>query len=71
MNGGGYSMNIKAKNIKKLLEPAGIKLNGKNPWDPQMKDERIYERIRRGRTLALGESYVEGWWDCEDLEELF
>ena len=64
-------MKIQENIIKKLLEPAGIEINGKNPWDPQVKDRRIYNRLRRGRSLALGEAYVEGWWDCEALEEFF
>ena len=64
-------MGIKENIVKKLLDPAGIEINGKNPWDPQVKNERIYKRLKRGRSLALGESYVEGWWDCEALEEFF
>lgn len=33
----------------------------------------FFERLRRGGSLALGESYVEGWWDVEDstLVDLF
>ena len=53
----------------KLLSEAGITINGSNPWDPQIKDRRLYDRIFSGGTLALGESYMEGWWDIEDLSD--
>ena len=64
-------MSIKNQLIKPLLEPIGIEINGKNSWDPQVKDERLYKRLRKGQSLALGESYMEGWWECEALEEFF
>ncbi len=37
----------------------------------KVHDERVYQRILRDRNLGMGESYVEGWWDCEHLDELF
>jgi len=55
----------------KILAPAGITINGDNPWDPQVHDTRIYSRLRRGRSLALGEAYMDNWWDCSALEEFF
>lgn len=55
----------------KILTPAGIEINGPNPWDPQVHDIRIYSRLRKGRSLALGEAYMDNWWDCSALEEFF
>ncbi|MCH7850412.1 MAG: cyclopropane fatty acyl phospholipid synthase [Nanoarchaeota archaeon] len=57
--------------IEKLLFLAGIKINGKNPWDVQVHNEDVYRRILFGGSLALGESYMDGWWDCERLDEFF
>lgn len=54
-----------------LLAPAGITINGSNPWDMQVHDERLYGRVLRGGSLALGEAYMDGWWDCEQLDEFF
>ncbi len=61
---------MKAKEIlKTLLFEAGITINGKNPWDFQVHDERLYQRILNNSALGLGESYMDGWWDCEALDE--
>lgn len=59
--------------IQALLDASetGIVLNGPNPWDPQIHDERYYRRILAGGSLALGETYMDGWWDCDDLEGLY
>src|SRR3989344_4107417 len=54
-----------------LLESVGIKINGNNPWDIKIHNENFYKRILAGGSLALGESYMEGWWDCEKIDEFF
>src|SRR5690606_4450035 len=41
------------------------------PWDIRVHDRRWYARIFRERELGLGESYMEGWWDCARLDEMF
>ncbi len=62
----------KLKNIiQEILYPAGIALDGENPWDIRVKDERFYRRVVRDGSLGLGESYMEGWWECERLDEFF
>ena len=53
----------------RMLAVAGIEINGPNPWDIQVNDPRLYRRIFRHGSLALGESYMDGWWDCEQLDE--
>lgn len=58
------------RTIGELAEQAGILINGPNPWDIQVKDERVYSRVLREKSLGLGESYMDGWWDCERLDEL-
>jgi len=57
--------------INKLIEPSGVKINGSNPWDIQVHDERFYARVLKDNELGLGESYMDGWWDCEELDEMF
>jgi len=63
-------MNAEQK-IKELLSRAGVTVNGQNPYDPQVHDERLYSRVLSGGTLALGEAYMDGWWDVDDMSELF
>ena len=57
--------------IESLLAGTGLTLNGDKSYDPQIHDERFYNRVLRQRSLGLGESYMEGWWDYEQLDEFF
>lgn len=63
-------MNAK-QTVEGLLDLANISINGSNPWDVQVYDERLYKRLLAGGSLALGESYMDGWWNVEDLPEFF
>ncbi len=57
--------------IKSLLKDTGITINGSNPYDPQVHNENFYSRVLREGSLGLGESYMDGWWDCERLDQFF
>jgi cyclopropane-fatty-acyl-phospholipid synthase len=57
--------------IKEILSQAGILVNGAMPWDLQINDYRFFDRVARDGSLGLGESYMEGWWDCARLDEFF
>lgn len=59
------------KNAAKVLASAGVIVNGENPWDMRVHDERIFARIFRDGSLGLGESYMDGWWDAPRLDEFF
>jgi cyclopropane-fatty-acyl-phospholipid synthase len=54
--------------LQDLFAPSGLRLDGDAPWDPRIHDDRFYGRVLANGSLGLGESYVDGWWDCEDLE---
>lgn len=56
--------------VKELLSLADIEINGSNPWDIQVHDERFYKRALAEVELGLGESYMDGWWDVEKLDEM-
>src|ERR1700689_5060541 len=58
-----------AAKIEEIFAGAGIKIGGSNPWDLQIHDERFYQRLLSGGELAAGESYMDGWWDAEELDE--
>jgi cyclopropane-fatty-acyl-phospholipid synthase len=57
--------------IKKILSQAGITIDGSDPWDIRVKDERFYDRVLVGGSLAVGEAYMDGWWDVLQLDEFF
>lgn len=59
------------KIIRELFALANISVNGSNPWDIQIHDGRFYDRVLRDNSLGLGESYVDGWWDSEQLDAFF
>ena len=54
----------------KLFLQAGITVNGNRPWDIQIHDDRFYKRVLKDYSIGLGESYMEGWWDCEQIDEV-
>ena len=62
-------MNTKRKIIEQLLSETGIRINGPERWDIQVQDNRFYTRVLNGGSLGLGESYMEGWWDCSRIDE--
>jgi cyclopropane-fatty-acyl-phospholipid synthase len=57
--------------IEALLSAADVQIGGEREWDIQVHDERFFKRLLRGGTRALGESYVDGDWDCDRLDILF
>ncbi|WP_454781568.1 cyclopropane fatty acyl phospholipid synthase [Legionella sp. WA2022007384] len=59
------------KIVTDLLHSAGITPNGNEAWDIQIHNEGLYQRIFNGGSLALGESYMDGWWDCKSLDQFF
>jgi cyclopropane-fatty-acyl-phospholipid synthase len=57
--------------IQSHLEPADVRLDGVRPWDMRINDRRFHRRVATDGLLGLGESYVDGWWDCDSLDQLF
>lgn len=55
--------------IQEMLEPSGVAIDGENPWDILVRDERLFDRLIKDASLGLGESYMDGWWDSEALDE--
>jgi cyclopropane-fatty-acyl-phospholipid synthase len=59
-----------AKKVAEIFAFAGIEVGGDRPWDLQVHDERFYQRLLSDGSLAAGESYMDGWWDAQALDEL-
>jgi cyclopropane-fatty-acyl-phospholipid synthase len=53
-----------------LLAHADVRINGSRAWDITVHNPQLYQRLLRDGVLGLGESYVDGWWDCDDLGEM-
>ncbi|SDG50096.1 cyclopropane-fatty-acyl-phospholipid synthase [Onishia taeanensis] len=56
--------------VEQLLEGSGVALNGLAPWDMQILHPDLFSRLLHQGTLGLGEAYMEGWWDCERIDEM-
>lgn len=57
--------------VEALLNKAGLNINGPAPWDMQLNEPGVPERALAKGNLGLGEAYVEGQWDSEQLDEFF
>jgi cyclopropane-fatty-acyl-phospholipid synthase len=55
--------------VRELLDQAGVTVGGGEPWDIEVHDKRFYPRVLRDKSLGLGESYMEGWWDCPAVDQ--
>lgn len=53
------------------LQQADIRINGPRPWDLQLNHPRLFGRVLRHWSMGLGEAYMDGDWDCEQLDEFF
>src|ERR1035441_4175161 len=64
-------MNMKDKElVSSLLVLADIKINGNRPFDIQVHDDRFYRKVLSQKELGLGESYMDGWWNCGRIDIL-
>ena len=64
------SLDARRHRIESILATADIRIDGNRPWDPHVYDDRFYDRVLSEGTLGVGESFTDGWWDCEALDQL-
>ncbi|PPD58505.1 cyclopropane fatty acyl phospholipid synthase [Dehalogenimonas etheniformans] len=57
--------------VRQLFSEAEITPDGDNVYDPQIHDPRFYKRVLQEKSLGLGEAYMDGWWDCQSLDQFF
>ena len=56
--------------LNQTLARAGITINGVAPFDLKVRDPRAYERIMRDGSVGFGESFMEGWLECDRIDLL-
>ncbi len=60
------------KLIQTLLGQAGITVNGNQPWDIEIHNEKFYEYLAGNDiAFAIGNAYVNNFWDCKRLDQFF
>ncbi len=56
--------------IQALLAPADIRLNGDRAWDIKVHEPALYRRVLLHGSLGFGEAYMDGWWDCDAIDQM-
>jgi cyclopropane-fatty-acyl-phospholipid synthase len=56
--------------VERRVDASDIRVGGDRPWDVRVHDARLYRRVLATGTLGLGEAYMDGWWDCEAIDEM-
>lgn len=59
------------ESVGALLADAHIEINGPRACDMQVRNESLFVRVLAHGSLGLGESYMDGDWDCVDLDDFF
>ncbi|EGL55665.1 cyclopropane fatty acid synthase and related methyltransferase [Methylophaga aminisulfidivorans MP] len=57
--------------LRDLAKQCDVRFNDNEPWDIQVHHRDVYSQILTKGSLGFGESYMDGLWDCERLDELF
>lgn len=64
-------MRLFENTVQSLLAKAGIEVDGPAPWDITVHHSGFYRRVLFEGSLGMGESYMDGWWDCTAIDQLF
>jgi cyclopropane-fatty-acyl-phospholipid synthase len=65
----GTSSNARAEAlVREIFASAGVGVEGKAPGDILVKNPAFYGRLLREASIGLGESYMDEWWECEELD---
>jgi DNA-binding CsgD family transcriptional regulator len=62
--------NAARRRVGEWLGEAGIRIDGECPWDLRVHREDFFTRVLAEGSLGFGDSYVEGWWDCEAIDQM-
>jgi len=57
------------RTVRDLLGAADIRVGGNRRHDIRVHDRSFYQRVLREGRLGLGESYVDGQWDTDALDD--
>jgi cyclopropane-fatty-acyl-phospholipid synthase len=57
--------------VTQIAALADIQVNGTRPWDVQVKNDEFYQRLLSQGSMGFGESYMDGWWESQQLDETF
>ncbi|HEY4183320.1 MAG TPA: cyclopropane fatty acyl phospholipid synthase [Kofleriaceae bacterium] len=55
--------------VRRALDEADIRIDGSRPFDLRVHDPSFYFRVLRNSGLQLGETYMDGLWDCPAIDQ--
>jgi len=58
------------KAVSGAFARAGVEVGGRKPWDVRVRRDRFFPRVFLRGSLGLGESYMDGDWDCDAVDEM-
>ncbi|MFM8835785.1 MAG: class I SAM-dependent methyltransferase, partial [Actinomycetota bacterium] len=53
-----------------ILERASVPVDSSEPYSIRVHNQKIWDRVVAQRQLGLGEAYIDGWFDCDALDEM-
>ncbi len=60
--------------VRAVLEACDVRVGGARtdarPWDLRVHDRAFYWRMALNPSFELGETYLDGLWDCDAIDEL-
>jgi cyclopropane-fatty-acyl-phospholipid synthase len=56
--------------VEEILDAAEIEINGSAQDSIQIHNPNFYKRVVQFRELGLGESYMDGWWECQAMDQM-
>jgi len=56
--------------LAQLLASADIHLNGNRAWDIHINHPHLLTRLLKQGGVALGDSYMDGWWECQAIDQM-
>ncbi|MFT7615326.1 MAG: cyclopropane-fatty-acyl-phospholipid synthase [Candidatus Woesearchaeota archaeon] len=56
--------------VADITAQVGITINGSKKYDIKVLDDKFYPALLANGTLGFGESYMDGYWECDQIDEL-
>jgi cyclopropane-fatty-acyl-phospholipid synthase len=56
--------------VRRALAAADIEIDGHRPWDIRVNDPAFYLRMMPNPAFQIGQTYMDGMWDCDAIDEM-
>lgn len=56
--------------LRESLARSGVAVNGDHPFDLRVRNRAFYHKVLSQGIHGALDAYVDGWWDCDRLDEL-